>query len=166
MPERGGLEIAKLLRKESPGANTIFLSIDGKKDPFRARTFSGAKGYLLQEAPSRDLVRAINAVHAGGTFFSPAVSAAIAGPAVHSVRRVEAPRGSLLTARETEILSLIADGFSNKGIAARLGVGVRTVETHRGRLMGKLDIRTTAGLTKYAVSKGLSKLPDPPCSCP
>ncbi|MFI5362871.1 MAG: response regulator [Elusimicrobiota bacterium] len=154
----GGLEVAKRLHKESPRAKTIILSIHGKKAQYRRMIFSGAKGFLLRESPPEDIIRAIDAVQAGGTFFSPAVSAAIAGEAVRSEGRIEAPRGSRLTARETEVLALIAEGLSNKEIAGRLEVGVRTVETHRGRLMAKLDIRSTAGLTKYAVAKGLSKI--------
>jgi DNA-binding NarL/FixJ family response regulator len=158
MPGMGGLEVAKRLRKISRRIKTIILSMHGEKEYIRQMIFSGAKGYLLKEASPQELVRAVFAVHAGGTFFSPAISAEIAGAAVRGAGRIEAPRFSRLTARETEVLALVAEGLSNKEMAARLGVGERTVETHRGSLMNKLDIHSTAGLTKYAVAQGLSKL--------
>jgi DNA-binding NarL/FixJ family response regulator len=156
MPGMGGMEVARRLRKIAPKVKIIVLSMHGEREYVRKMISSGAKGYLFKESSPQELSRAIFAVQAGRTFFSPALSAASAGEDVRG--RIQAPRGSKLTARETDVLSLIAEGLSNKGIAKRLGVGVRTVETHRGRLMDKLDIRTTAGLTKHAVSKGLSTL--------
>ncbi|MFI5362870.1 MAG: response regulator [Elusimicrobiota bacterium] len=154
----GGMEVARRLLRTAPKVKTIILSMHGEKEHVRQMVHSGAKGYLFKESSPQEISRAIFAVQAGRTFFSPDISAKIAGEVVRGAGRIAAPRDSPLTARETDVLSLIAEGLSNKEIAGRLGVGVRTVETHRGRLMDKLDIRTTAGLTKYAVSRGLSRI--------
>ena len=158
MPGMAGMEVARRLRKTAPKVKIIILSMHGETEYVRQMVFSGAKGYLFKEASPKEIARAIIAVQSGRTFFSPALSAKIAGEVVRSAGRIAAPRGSHLTARETDVLSLIAEGLSNKEIARRLGVGARTVETHRGRLMDKLDIHGTASLTKYAVSKGLSHI--------
>ena len=124
--------------------------------PFIERIFqSGARGYVLKESATTELPRAIETVHSGGTFFS----SEVAQSAVNRyVLGLNSGGDTTLTNREREVLTHIAEGLSNKEIATHLGVGVRTVETHRERVMKKLDIHTVAGLTKYAVVKGLVPL--------
>jgi DNA-binding NarL/FixJ family response regulator len=116
---------------------------------------SGASGYILKDAPTEELVRAIEIVNAGEAFFSPEVARAALNKYVRSGG--ENATGQL-TNREREVLIQIAEGLSNKEIASKLGVGVRTVETHRERIMRKLNIHSVAGLTKFAISKGLVSL--------
>ena len=119
---------------------------------------SGARGYVLKEANPDDLARAIEAVYQGELFFSPDVSRVALNQFVG--RKENGADGiGQITSREKEVLIAIADGLSNKEIACRLGVGVRTVETHRERIMRKLNIHSVAGLTKFAIAKGLVLLP-------
>ena len=120
---------------------------------------SGARGYVLKEANPDDLARAIEAVYSGEVFFSPDVARVALNQFVrHNGTAEETVRQ--ITSREREVLIAIAEGLSNKEIATRLGVGVRTVETHRERIMRKLNIHSVAGLTKYAIAKGLVMLRD------
>jgi len=113
---------------------------------------SGACGYVLKEASPDDLVRAIGQVNAGQTFFSPEVARVALNQFVRG--SWQGPDAGLLTNREREVLIQIAKGLSNKEIAAHLNVGVRTVETHRERIMQKLNVHTVAGLTRFALAKG------------
>jgi len=115
---------------------------------------SGAKGYVLKEASPEELVKAIETVQSGESFFSQDVARVALNQFVRG-NNGDGPHSTLLTKREREVLIQIADGLSNKEIASRLGVGVRTVETHRERIMRKLNIHSVAGLTKFAIAKGL-----------
>jgi DNA-binding NarL/FixJ family response regulator len=121
---------------------------------------SGARGYILKQAPTAELVRAIESINAGQTVFSPDVAHLALSRFVLGAHEGSSP--GQLSNREREVLVAIAEGLSNKEIASRLNVGVRTVETHRERIMRKLNIHSVAGLTKYAVAKGLVPLPKGP----
>ena len=112
---------------------------------------SGARGYVLKHAPTEELVQAIEKVHAGETYFSPEVAKVALNQIVQN-QGVQKP--GTLTERENEVLVHIAGGLSNKEIACKLGVGVRTVETHRERIMRKLDIHSAAGLTRLRFQMG------------
>ncbi len=110
----------------------------------------------MKEASSEELVKAIETVNAGDPFFSPDIARLALNQFVQGSGG--GPDVGELTNREREVLTLIADGLSNKEIARKLGVGVRTVETHRERIMRKLDIHSVAGLTRFAIAKGLIAL--------
>ena len=114
---------------------------------------AGARGYVLKDAPTEELVKAIATVNAGDAFFSPSV-ARIALNQYLAESDDRDPR-SRLSDREQEVLVQIAEGRSNKEIAVKLGIGVRTIETHRERIMRKLDIHSVAGLTKFAIGHGM-----------
>jgi DNA-binding NarL/FixJ family response regulator len=156
MPHLNGLAVAEVLHKELPQVKVLILSMHTNPDYVARILQSGARGYVLKEAPTEDLVKAIETVYAGETFFSNDV----ARMALNQFVRGSGSGGPFnqLTKREREVLTHIAEGLSNKEIATRLGVGVRTVETHRERIMRKLNIHSVAGLTKYAVAKGLVSL--------
>ncbi len=156
MPQMSGLAVTELLRKELPGIKVLILSMHGNTEYVLRILQSGARGYVLKDAPPDELSRAIDVVHNGETYFS----ADVARVALNQfVRGNGDPNGTpALTNREREVLIHIADGLSNKEIACTLGVGVRTVETHRERIMRKLDIHNVAGLTKFAIAKGLISL--------
>ena len=153
MPQLNGLAVTELLREELPQIKVLILSTYSSAEYVLRIVQSGARGYLLKTASPEELVKAIETVNAGETAFS----ADVARVALNQI--VQAARGGArlpsLTQREREVCARIAGGFSNKEMAQVFGIGVRTVETHRERLMRKLDIHTVVGLTKYAVAKGL-----------
>ncbi len=156
MPLLNGLTAADILRKENPSIKVLILSMHNDADYVMRILQSGARGYVLKQAPTDDLLKAIQSIHDGETFFSPdvarlALNQFVRGPG-------EGPHTGQVSAREREVLIAIAEGLSNKEIACRLGVGVRTVETHRERIMRKLNIHSIAGLTKFAIAKNLIPL--------
>jgi two-component system nitrate/nitrite response regulator NarL len=156
LPEKNGLIVTETIRKEIPSIRVLILSMHTNTDYVLRIVQSGASGYVLKGGSTEDLVRAIEIVNSGEAFFSPEV----ARTALNQFVRGHGNGGSLstLTAREREVLIQIAGGLSNKEIASQLGVGVRTVETHRERIMKKLNIHSVAGLTKFALAQGLISL--------
>ena len=151
MPAPDGLEVTRRLRQEQPGIRVLVLTMHHSSEHIRRVLECGARGCLTKSAPPDEVVAAIEAVHRGETFFSPELGRLALN---HLVPADPAPEQEL-TSREREVLIFIANGLSNKEIASRLGVGVRTVETHRESVMRKLGIHTIAGLTKYAIAQGL-----------
>ncbi len=157
MPKMSGLAVTELLRKDRPDVKVLILSMHDNTDYVMRILQSGARGYVLKEASPEELVQAIETVNAGEAFFSPDVARVALN---QFVQGADKSAENQLTGREEEVLVQIAEGLSNKEIASRLDVGVRTVETHRERIMRKLDIHSVAGLTKYAIAKGLVRLPE------
>lgn len=156
MPLLNGLTAADMLRKENPAIKVLILSMHNDSDCVMRILQSGARGYVLKQAPTDELIKAIETIHAGDTYFSQdvaklALDQFVRGPG-------QGPHPGQVSAREREVLVAIAEGLSNKEIACRLGVGVRTIETHRERIMRKLNIHSVAGLTKFAIAKGLVPL--------
>lgn len=157
MPHMNGLEATAQLRKQVPDAKILILTMHDSREYIAQIVRLGARGYLLKDASPAELVQAIKTVHAGEVHFSPAVSRLLVQEMVAGGKPgSEAP---VLTDREREVLSLIAEGLLNKQIADRLGIGTRTIETHRERIMRKLEIHTVAGLTKYALARGMTTMP-------
>ena len=156
LPEKNGLIVTETIRREIPAIRVLILSMHTNTDYVLRIVQSGASGYILKGGTTEDLLRAIETVHGGEAFFSPEV----ARTALNQFVRGSSAGGTLstLTAREREVLIQIAEGLSNKEIAGQLGVGVRTVETHRERIMKKLNIHSVAGLTKFALAQGLISL--------
>ena len=157
MPQMGGFEALNRLQSEVPGVKVLVLTFYDSPEYLLRMLRSGARGYLLKNAPAEDLLLAIETVYAGDAFFSSQISQG-------ALKRIalgngESPQAGDLSNREQEILLAISDGLSNKEIASRLGIAVRTVETHRERMMRKLGIHTIAGLTQFAVKAGLVSLP-------
>lgn len=159
MPNMNGLTATELLHKDIPDVKVLVLSMHSHSDYVVRILQSGARGYVLKEAPTEELVKAIETIHREETFFSPEVARVALN---QFVRGGEGPQAPQVSNREREVLIAIAEGLSNKEIASRLEVGVRTVETHRERIMRKLNIHSVAGLTKYALQKGLISLPKSP----
>jgi DNA-binding NarL/FixJ family response regulator len=154
MPSLNGIEVTARALKRSSALRVIILSMHADESYVVRALMAGAKGYLLKEATEEDLLPAVRAVAAGKSFFSPAVSRLLLEDYVRQLKQ----RGledsyHLLTEREREVLQLLAEGRSNKEVAAVLGVGVSTVETHRANLMQKLGLRNTAEIVLYAVRK-------------
>jgi DNA-binding NarL/FixJ family response regulator len=155
MPGETGLRAAARLREQLPDAKILMLSMHDNAEYVREGMRIGTHGYILKDSAGEELRAAIRAVHAGGTFFSPAVVRRLtsapevpAAPAAHA-------QLALLTPRERDVLQGIVDGHTNKAIAAQLGISRRTVEAHRESLMRKLEIHNVAGLTRFALEAGL-----------
>lgn len=158
MPRLNGLEFMETLRRESPTARIIVLTMHDSPEYITQTIRLGARGYLLKDTSPAELIRAIKAVHAGEVYFGAVVSRMVVETAVKGGFQSEGRRMDPLTEREHEVLALIAEGLSNKEIAGRLQLGVRTIETHRERIMRKLNVHSVAGLTRFAIARGLVKL--------
>lgn len=156
LPRMNGLAVTELLRKEQPQVKVLVLSVHTNKEFIFRIIQAGAHGYISKGAPPDELVRAIETVCDGEAFFSPEIARAALNQFVSNGGKQEP--FVQLTTREREVLALIAEGRSNKEVASRLGIGVRTIETHRERIMRKLKIHTIAGLTRFAILNGISSL--------
>jgi len=157
MPQMNGLEATRQIIKELPDIRVLVLSSYSDDEYVRQVTEAGAAGYLLKQTAAEDLIRAIREASNGNAFFSPAISKRL----LENYREAflkGSPVGARvdrLTSRESEVLQLVAEGKVNKQISAELCVSVKTVEKHRQCLMNKLNIHDVAGLTRYAISKGI-----------
>ena len=160
MPRKNGLEVTEVLRKETPNVKVLILSMQSSRDTVLRIIKAGARGYVLKDASTDDLVRAIESVNAGEAFFSPPVAQIALNQYLTDADDTKPL--SKLSDRESEVVALIAEGKSNKEIAMHLGIGVRTIETHRERIMRKLDIHSVAGLTKFAIANGMITMDETP----
>ena len=156
MPKLNGIDVAARAQKLQPPPRAIMLSMHLDESYVMRSLHAGARAYLLKDATDEDLLPAIRAVASGKSFFSPAVSEVLAEEYMQQLQQ----RGltdsyELLTDREKEVLHLLAEGRSNKEVAAQLDVGLSTVETHRANLMQKLNLHSTAEIVLYAVRKRL-----------
>ncbi len=158
MPRMNGLAVTEVLRKENSKSKILVLSVHNNREYIFRIIRAGAHGYVSKEASPDELLRAIESVYNGHAFFSPEIARAALNQFVSSGGKKEP--FNQLTTREREVLVAIAEGKSNKEIASRLGIGVRTIETHRERIMRRLDIHSVAGLTKYAIANGMVPLED------
>ncbi len=154
LPSMNGIEVTRQAAKVSPATRILILSMHAEDAYIRQALKAGAQGYLLKDADDQDLLKAVVALHRGGSYFSPGVSRVIlqgylsedAGPADEL---------SSLSDREREVLPLIAEGRSSKEVAQMLNLSLSTVESHRKHIMEKLDLHNTAALVRFAVRKGL-----------
>jgi len=152
MPVMNGINTLKEIEKQSFGVKVIILSMHNEAGMIKSLIELGANGYLLKSCQQDELIGAIKKVAVGQSYFSTDVTLALLNPA-----RSSNPdkKDELLTDRETEILKLIAAGFSNKEIGDQLFISHRTVDTHRTNLMKKLDVGNIAGLISYAIRNGV-----------
>jgi DNA-binding NarL/FixJ family response regulator len=157
MPRMNGLEATARIVKESPSIKVVALTMHSSEEYVYSLLKAGAKGYMLKESVSSDLVDAIRAVMGGGTYLHPAISTKVVdGFLKRPTAKSRAGTLEILTPREREILQLIAEGHTNKEIAALLVLSVKTIENHRTRIMDRLEIHNVAGLTRYAIGHGIS----------
>jgi len=152
MPNLSGLGIADEIRERGVGTKVIFLTMHNDLLTAKKGILS-APGYVLKDDAFEDLLYAIRTVAAGGKFISPAISVKLAQS--HPLKE---SRNRILTEREIEILRLIASGLTNKRIAGKLSISVKTVETHRTRILQKLEVHSTTDLVKHALKMGLLDL--------
>jgi two-component system response regulator NreC len=154
MPNLSGIEAAQRIIAQSPHTAVVVLSMHSDEGYVLRALKAGAKGYLLKDSAEGDLIAAIQTVCEGKTFFSPEISRMLVEDYIREIRsRGVEDSYELLTSREREILQLIAEGKSNKEIAASLNLSLYTVETHRRNLQDKLNLHSFAELILYAVRK-------------
>ena len=157
MPHMNGIEAAARISKDTPQAKIVALSMHSGEEYIYSLLKAGARGYVPKDSAPSDLVEAIRAVDKGGTYLHPDVSVKVVSE--YLKRPDPRARGGdpdVLTPREREVLQLIAEGNTNKEIALALGLSVKTIEAHRTRIMEKLKIHNVAGLTRYAISRGIT----------
>lgn len=156
MPLLNGLEATRQILKLLPGTKVLVLTSYGDDDCVQQLMEAGAVGYLLKQTAADDLLKAIREVQRGNGFFSPAIAKRLRDQGRQAFSTGQSVRkGADLTSREAEVLQLIAEGFSNKQIAGELSISIKTVEKHRQQVMNKLNIHDVAGLTRYAIAKGM-----------
>jgi DNA-binding NarL/FixJ family response regulator len=154
MPGLNGLEATARIAKQWPATKVIILSMHQDEQYVRQALKMGAAGYLLKDSAPTELELALNAVSRGETYLSPAASKGVLSDYVQRLRSDDATQ-THLTPRQREVLQLIAEGHSTKEIAKRLGLSVKTVETHRTLLMKQLGVHEVAGLVRYAMRVGI-----------
>ena len=156
MPNLNGIEAARQVLEKAPDAQIVMLSMHSDEGYVLRALKAGAKAYLLKDSAEADLARAIRAAAEGKSFFSPAVGKVLLEDYVRKLQRTGGEDSyELLSPREREILQLVAEGKSSKDIANLLNLSVYTVETHRARVMQKLNLRGIPELILYAVRKGI-----------
>ena len=148
MPGMTGVELTSRLRAATPGRKVLVLTVHEDRGYLRAVLDAGAAGYVPKRAAADDLVRALRVVAGGEAYIDPILAAAAVAPSAGSTATVE------LSEREAEVVKLIARGFSNKEIATRLTLSVKTVETYKARSLEKLGVRSRVGLVQYAAERG------------
>jgi two-component system, NarL family, response regulator NreC len=151
MPILNGIDAARELARSCPKTRVILLTQHEEEQYLHEALESGVRGYVLKSQVVNDLVHAIRQVSRGGFYLSPGVSQAV----VEAYRSRSERPSDPLSIRERQVLQLIAEGKSTKDVASLLGISVKTAESHRSRLMKKLDIHETASLVRYAVRRGL-----------
>lgn len=158
MPDLNGIEATRQLRVSHPNVAVLCLSMHAESHYVTAMLKAGAAGYLLKDCIGEELVRAIRVAMSGQVYLSPTISSSV-------VEELRSPKPSptarhkdTLTSRERQVLQLLAEGYSAKEIGGRLHLSVKTVATHRERIMTKVGTHSIAGLTRYAIKVGFSGL--------
>lgn len=158
MPDLNGIEATRQILATNPEVKVLALSIHSDRHFVRRMLGAGASGYLLKDCASEELVKAIRAAVTNQTYLSPGIAGIVVEGYTRQLPEADDSMLSSLTAREREVLQLIAEGKTVNDIARALSLSVKTIETHRQRIMKKLDIHTVAELTKYAVREGLTSI--------
>jgi len=154
MPQLNGLDAAQQITKANPRISVIMLSMYSDEEFLIRALSAGAKGYLLKDSAEADVVRAVHAVAQGRTYFTPSIAHTLLEDYMRRLQQEGAQdRYDLLTDREREVLQLLAEGRSNKDVAALLNLSVHTVDTHRTNFMQKLGLHNTAEIVIYAMRK-------------
>lgn len=151
MPNLNGLDASVQIRRQSPSTKTILLTMHTEDQCVLEAFRRGLRGYVIKTQAGQDLVQALREVERGALYLSPGISRTVIDA---YLSRADVPADPL-TPREREVLQLVAEGKTTKEIASKLGLSVKTAETHRTKIMRKLDIHETAGLVRYAIRKRL-----------
>ncbi len=154
MPEMNGLEATRAIRQCCPQTQVVILSMHEGEEYLREALRAGAAGYVLKRAAAKELVGAIQTVRHGESYLDPALTRTLISDYVRQVERGDEMPDSL-TERELEVLKLVAEGFTNRQIALKLNISIKTVQTHRANLMDKLNLHDRTELVRYAIRRGL-----------
>lgn len=158
MPDLNGIDATRQIVAEAPGIKVIALSMHSDKR-FVAQMFkAGASAYLLKDCAFEELSHAVRIVLAGRIYLSPEIAGPVMEDYVRHIASTDSSGFSILTAREREVLQLLAEGRTTKETASQLNLSVKTIETHRQQIMNKLNTHTIADLIKYAIREGLTSL--------
>ncbi|MEP7076074.1 MAG: response regulator transcription factor [Acidobacteriota bacterium] len=155
MPGLNGIEVARQLSKQNPQTKVVILSMYDDEGFVLEALSHGVSGYVLKDTGSADLIMAVREVFRGHRYLSPALSDRAIEIYEQMNRAQTTDKYETLTTREREVFHLSAEGFTNHEIADRLGISVRTAETHRSKLMHKLGVHSQADLTRYAIRRGI-----------
>ncbi|HTR82187.1 MAG TPA: response regulator transcription factor [Bacteroidota bacterium] len=160
MPKMNGIEATRLLKERNREMKVLILTIHDSEEYIYEMIRAGADGYVLKDAEKQEIFSAVRSVASSEPFFSPNVSRLIVEKIAKETKKEPAPASPdlKLTKREEEVLRLISQGLTSKGIADKLSLSVSTINTHRTNLMQKLDIHETAGLVRFAIQHGFLDL--------
>lgn len=158
MPRLNGIEAARKLKKQHPDMKVIFVTMHADASYINAAFKAGASGYLLKRSAGQELIQAIQVVMRGDSYLTPLITKDVISGFLDP-RQVHVPAVEDLTARQREVLQLVAEGYSAKQIATQLKTSHRTVEFHKAKIMEQLRLHTTVDLVKYAVTHGLVTMP-------
>jgi len=157
MPDLNGVEATRQIAAQCPSVRVIALSMHSDKRFVTEMLHAGASGYLLKDCAFQELAQAIRTVARNQAYLSPRIAGVVV---TDYAGRLPTTKVAALTPREREVLQLLAEGKNTKEIASALNVSVKTVETHRAQIMGRLDLHSVAELTKFAIREGLTSLED------
>jgi DNA-binding NarL/FixJ family response regulator len=154
IPEIKAAEVARVLLSERPECRIVVLTVHEDRATVRQFLDLGVSGYIIKRSAADDLIRAIRAVAAGGIYLDPSIAGKVAGSRTQGASRGSPGLNVALSNREIDVLRLIANGYSNKEIASRLAISVKTVETHKARAMEKLGFKTRVDVVRHATRNG------------
>ncbi len=158
MPQMNGVEASRQIRESCPETRVIALSMHTEQRYISDALEAGVSGYVVKDAGFDELEQALSVVLDGGVFLSPSIQAAVVDQALGRMPRLHGEIATPLTPREREVLQLVAEGFTTRQIADRLYLSIKTVETHRRRVMEKTGANSVADLVRYALREGLTTL--------
>jgi DNA-binding NarL/FixJ family response regulator len=158
MPLLNGLEATRQIKRNNPQVKVLILTMHENEEYIRQVLATGAMGYILKDAAARELLGAIRAVHRGEAVLSPAITRLVIEDYLRWGEPQSEPISNGLSAREREVLQLIAEGYTNKQIGEILCISVKTVQAHRNNLMQKLDLHDRGELIKYAIQKKIIEI--------
>jgi DNA-binding NarL/FixJ family response regulator len=158
MPDMNGIDATRQIISETKGIRVIALSMHSDRRFVLQMLKAGASGYLLKDSAFEELELAIQTVISGQPYLSPKITDVVIKEYIHNIPANETTAFSALTAREREVLQLLAEGKTTKQIAVYLNISIKTIETHRQQVMEKLNMHSIAELTKYAIREGLTSL--------
>ena len=158
MPDLNGIDATRRITEAEPKARVLALSMHSDGRYVKGMLQAGARGYILKDCAAEELTRAVRIVMAGQVYVSPGVTGTIVDDYLRQLSATQVDEVATLTYREREVLQLLAEGGSTADIAGELHVSVKTIETHRKHIMDKLNLRSIAELTKYAIREGITTL--------